>query len=658
MAKQKARYIDLEFASPDGLSASLIPYDVSDSIGAKIDAHDSAIAPHAGVVKTSTDQSISGIKTFTQFPLTPGSPPSTDYEISNKKYVDDKTGGNISHGDLQGLGDNDHPQYPLASGSIAQFAIREHHDLTGRGDDDHAQYLNVVRHDLLSHAPVASSIMHNSLSAIGVDDHHDKQHAINGVDHSGDLAYQQLDSMVDITGVGSANMISGAQHVHTDADGSSKVLHANLSGITTDDHHDKFDSTDHDARDHTAVAGTISLAELGSRLHSQLTSIGIDDHHAQSHTLQSHSGDLAYTQLDSIVDISGTGANNLISRADHTHTDLDGSSQVLHGNLSGISVSQHHTEFTPTQHDARDHSAVASTVSLSELGSRDHNQLTTIGANDHHSSFTQANHDALDHTPVAGTISLIELGSRLHSQLASIGVNDHHAQVHTLQSHSGDLAYSQLDSIVDLSGVGGSAQISRADHVHTDADGSTKITHSNISGIGASDHHVKFTAAEAQTAAVSDVAYGSAWNGITTVAPSKNAVYDKIEAIGGGVSLTSLNQIIISSLSVNSGSGQFDFSSYVPAGVRMVLLSFYHNSGPLVGGSRIQMQFSPTDTNVVSASPGLVIITSPSFETVRPVLMEASGWIILSAARVVNYKITPISGVTATITVQLKGYMA
>lgn len=33
----------------------------------------------------------------------------------------------------------------------------------------------------------------------------------------------------------------------------------------------------------------------------------------------------------------------------------------------------------------------------------------------------------------------------------------------------------------------------------------------------------------ADTAIVSDTAYGSGWNGVTTIAPSKNAVYDEIE---------------------------------------------------------------------------------------------------------------------------------
>jgi hypothetical protein len=35
-------------------------------------------------------------------------------------------------------------------------------------------------------------------------------------------------------------------------------------------------------------------------------------------------------------------------------------------------------------------------------------------------------------------------------------------------------------------------------------------------------------------ASVSDTAYGASWNGVTDVAPSKNAVYDKIETISAG----------------------------------------------------------------------------------------------------------------------------
>jgi hypothetical protein len=34
-------------------------------------------------------QNITWVKTFTAFPLTPSSAPTTDYQVTNKKYVDD-----------------------------------------------------------------------------------------------------------------------------------------------------------------------------------------------------------------------------------------------------------------------------------------------------------------------------------------------------------------------------------------------------------------------------------------------------------------------------------------------------------------------------------------------------------------------------------------
>jgi hypothetical protein len=43
----------------------------------------------SGFVQTSGDQTIAGIKTFSSFPVTPSSAPSSDYQTANKKYVDD-----------------------------------------------------------------------------------------------------------------------------------------------------------------------------------------------------------------------------------------------------------------------------------------------------------------------------------------------------------------------------------------------------------------------------------------------------------------------------------------------------------------------------------------------------------------------------------------
>lgn len=39
------------------------------------------------------NQTIAGIKTFSSFPVTPSSAPTTDYQVANKKYVDDNAGG-------------------------------------------------------------------------------------------------------------------------------------------------------------------------------------------------------------------------------------------------------------------------------------------------------------------------------------------------------------------------------------------------------------------------------------------------------------------------------------------------------------------------------------------------------------------------------------
>jgi hypothetical protein len=51
-----------------------------------------SIIPIAGpgaVVMLSGDQTVAGVKTFSSFPVTPSSAPSSDYQVANKKYVDD-----------------------------------------------------------------------------------------------------------------------------------------------------------------------------------------------------------------------------------------------------------------------------------------------------------------------------------------------------------------------------------------------------------------------------------------------------------------------------------------------------------------------------------------------------------------------------------------
>ena len=47
-------------------------------------------------VKLTGDQTVAGVKTFSSFPVTPSSAPTTNYQVANKKYVDDSiTGGGL-----------------------------------------------------------------------------------------------------------------------------------------------------------------------------------------------------------------------------------------------------------------------------------------------------------------------------------------------------------------------------------------------------------------------------------------------------------------------------------------------------------------------------------------------------------------------------------
>ena len=55
--------------------------------------------------------------------------------------------------------------------------------------------------------------------------------------------------------------------------------------------------------------------------------------------------------------------------------------------------------------------------------------------------------------------------------------------------------------------------------------------HDQLSDVSTSDHHVRFSDANARAAVVEDAAYGAGWDADTTHAPSQNAVYDILESV-------------------------------------------------------------------------------------------------------------------------------
>jgi hypothetical protein len=104
-------------------------------------------ADDTAVVHKSGDESVGGIKTFTSFPVTPSSAPTSDYQAANKKYVDDNagSGGVTDHGWLTGLLDNDHPQYLLTTGKASDSDKLDGVDSTGYVNTSSSQTVDGVK---------------------------------------------------------------------------------------------------------------------------------------------------------------------------------------------------------------------------------------------------------------------------------------------------------------------------------------------------------------------------------------------------------------------------------------------------------------------------------------------------------------------------------
>jgi len=104
--------------------------------------------------------------------------------------------------------------------------------------------------------------------------------------------------------------------------------------------------------------------------------------------------------------------------------------------------------------------------------------------------------------------------------------------------------------IVDHGTLGG---LGDEDHTqyHTDARALTWLNSRSTTDLPEGSN-LYFTDARARAAAVSDAAYAGSWNAVTNIAPSKNAVYDKIESLVTGVSSVSAGN---SSLTISPTNG-------------------------------------------------------------------------------------------------------
>lgn len=83
-------------------SNSAIKMPSQQSVKAYVDNGLSSKAADSDVVKLTGNQTIADVKTFSSFPVTPSSAPTTNYQVANKKYVDDNAGGGLAWSEITG----------------------------------------------------------------------------------------------------------------------------------------------------------------------------------------------------------------------------------------------------------------------------------------------------------------------------------------------------------------------------------------------------------------------------------------------------------------------------------------------------------------------------------------------------------------------------
>lgn len=174
-----ATFLESNGASSAPAFRALVEADISD-LGTTIHL-DSEATTHAGLDTGVHGAGASTLATAADIATHAGeADPHTGYRLESADHTHESTGteaGKLDHGDaLDGLADNDHTQYILHSlataandflvasgsgafvkktlaetGSILEGDI-DHGNIQGIGDDDHSQYLNVARHDSDDHS--------------------------------------------------------------------------------------------------------------------------------------------------------------------------------------------------------------------------------------------------------------------------------------------------------------------------------------------------------------------------------------------------------------------------------------------------------------------------------------------------------------------------
>jgi hypothetical protein len=135
----------------------------------------------------------------------------------------------------------------------------------------------------------------------------------------------------------------------------------------------------------------------------------------------------------------------------------------------------------------------------------------------------------------------------------------------------------------------------------------------NTSGTNTGDNSANSTSNTYADAKISDAAYGAGWDGVTGIAPSKNAVYDKINSIPVGITLADVYPIgsIYTSVVSTNPNTLFGFGTWAAFAAGRVLVGL--DSGDTdfdiveeTGGSKTN---TPTGTNSAPTFTGSALAT-------------------------------------------------
>ena len=183
-------------------------------------------------------------------------------------------------------------------------------------------------------------------------------HALSGEYHTGDLSYDQIDSLINTTGEGADNKLPASKHTHTGADGTSKVSYANLTNIPTSFTPSAHASTHIGGTDPIANASASSAGLMSKDDKTKLDGIQagaeVNQNAFSIISVSGQSSIEADTKTDTLTLANGTGitittdaTNDKITITAHEHSNkalLDSYTQT-EANLADA-VSKKHTQGT------------------------------------------------------------------------------------------------------------------------------------------------------------------------------------------------------------------------------------------------------------------------------------------------------------------------